>query len=252
MSKSTRKVLYLSVPLALVGLGSVAVAMGFWLHPAAKIVAAEETSPTVTSGIPRSDDAVSVPQEEAAPDEVPSYTLRLPDFSLTGRYSRPEPMPPAWDPRLGLARPFPRIQERPGAVAGSRVRNPGVAIRGTTAAPRKRERQVAQKAPETMPQVMTTAPLPSTLASELKDHQREVERCADRNMVVGGKAPTSTGKIAVRWVVRSDGSSDQVQVDENTVIDKKLSKCVVNTVNRWRFTPRNEGEAHLKSTFVFL
>ena len=251
MSKSTRKVLYLSVPLALVGLGSVAVAMGYWFHPAANVVAAEETRPTVTNGISRSDDAVLDAQEEATPDQVAGLTLRLPDFTLTGHYTRPEPMPPAWDPRLGLARPFPSIEERSGTVAGSRLRNPGVAIRGTTSAARKRERQVAQQAPETIPQVLTVA-VTSTLSSELRDRQRDVERCADRNTVVGGKAATSTGKIAVRWVVRSDGSSDQVQVDENTVIDKKLSKCVVNAVNRWRFSPRTEGDAHLKSTFVFL
>jgi hypothetical protein len=100
--------------------------------------------------------------------------------------------------------------------------------------------------------VVATAPVTDTLASELRDRRREVERCADRNMIVGAKAPTSTGKIAVRWVVRPDGSADQVQVQENTVVDKKLSKCVVNTVNSWRFTPRTAGEAHLQSTFVFL
>ena len=250
MSNSTRKWLFLGVPLALGGLGtSVAVAMGFWFHPAADIATAETTRAAVVAGITRSDDAGLAEQVEP-PDANPVY--RLPDFTLTARYPRSELAPPAWDPSVAGARPFPRVEERPGAVARSSVRNPGVAIHGTTSAPRKHERLVPRKAPEVLPQVVTTAPLPDTLASELRDHRREVERCADRNMIVGGKAPTSTGKIAVRWVVRPDGKSDQVQVDENTVVDKKLSKCVVNTVNSWRFSPRTEGDAHLRSTFVFL
>ena len=100
--------------------------------------------------------------------------------------------------------------------------------------------------------MVVPAPMTSTLASELRDHRREIDRCAGRGMVVGGAVPPPTGKIAVRWVVRSDGSSDQVQVEENTLDDKKLSKCVVNAVNRWRFSPQAEGDAHLQSTFVFL
>jgi hypothetical protein len=246
MSKSTLKWLYLTVPVG-IGVTSVAVAMGLWFYPAADIVAADPTP--APERITRSDAAgLGEPQASLSTSSLPVY--RLPDFSLTGRVSRREPAPPAWDPRVA-AGPFPTIEGRPGSVARSSVRNPGVTIRSATVA-RKHERVVARKEPETLPQVVATAPVTDTLASELRDRRREVERCADRNMIVGAKAPTSTGKIAVRWVVRPDGSADQVQVQENTVVDKKLSKCVVNTVNSWRFTPRTAGEAHLQSTFVFL
>lgn len=241
MSKSTLKWLYLTVPVG-IGVTSVALAMGLWFHPAADIAATDEAP--ISEGITHSDAAgLSEPQAS-----MPIY--RLPDFTLTGRLPRHEQAAPAWDPRI-TASPFPTIEGRPGPVARSSLRNPGVTIRGATVA-RKHERVVSRKEPEALPQVVATAPMTDTLASELRDRRREVERCADRNMIVGAKAPTSTGKIAVRWVVRPDGSADQVQVQENTVVDKKLSKCVVNTVNSWRFTPRTAGEAHLQSTFVFL
>ena len=245
MSKSTSKWLWLGVPVGVVAVGSVAVAMGFWIHPAADHAATDRARSATEDTITRSDAAALIEPMQPAP------FYRLPDFALIGRYSHGLSPAPAWDPSA-VAGPFPRIEDRPGPVARSSLRNPGVTIRGTTLA-RKRERVVPTKtSPSTLPQVVATAPLPNTLASELKDRRRDIDRCAGKQMVVGGAMAPPTGKIAVRWVVRADGSSSQVQVQENTVDDKKLSKCVLNTVHHWRFSPPTEGDAHVQSTFVFL
>ena len=79
MSKSTSKWLWLGVPVGIVAVGSVAVAMGFWIHPTADHAATDRTHSANEDTITRSDAESLIEPMQPAP------LYRLPDFALIGR-----------------------------------------------------------------------------------------------------------------------------------------------------------------------
>jgi hypothetical protein len=142
-----------------------------------------------------------------------------------------------------------RLSDGLGRWASVGLRDPGVRIaKAETAGSVERRVRRLSPSPEPPPGLLSGA----RLALESRAGRREIDRCAGRDLVPGGSVRPAAGKLVLRWVVRSDGSLGDLKVQEDSLHDARLSKCVVNAVRRWKFTPPTGGDAAVQSTFMFL
>ena len=182
---------------------------------------------------------------------LPALML-LPEVTIQGRFPQSTPSYP-WMSNYAAA-PFPRESNVVGRLASARVQNPGVRIGRAYAEKRveKPVRHVARPQAVVAAEAIPVAAPVVSMDSEINGRRREISECASRGQAPGSRSEPPSGKIALRWVVRADGSSGDVQVKENTVIDGKVSRCVLDTVRRWKFSAPPAGDAPTESTFVFL
>jgi hypothetical protein len=90
---------------------------------------------------------------------------------------------------------------------------------------------------------------PGSLEDTIQRHRSEIRACGEPTPTRGGRR--AHGKLALRWIVRPDGRADNVEIRENTVDDPRLTRCVVNSLERWQFDAPEGGPARVSSTFVF-
>ncbi len=163
------------------------------------------------------------------------------------------PVVPAltWDMRSRAGKFPQRMSGDFGHLANIALRKPGVRIARASTGER------AERTVRLSGQPSTELPPPgllggARLAAEMKGHRRQVDRCAGKGLVPGGTVSPPAGKLSLSWVVGSDGSSGDLKVLANTLDDASLSKCILDAVGRWKFTPPTDGVAPVQSTFMFL
>ncbi len=154
-----------------------------------------------------------------------------------------------WDMRSRSMGSPKTLSNGSGRLAKSGLRKSGVAIAsGSTGTGAERLVSPGVPSSESPPAGLVGG---ARLAAEIKAHKRGVDRCAGKGLVPGGSVSAPAGKLSLSWVIRSDGSSSNLAVLQNTLGDSRLSKCVVDAVSRWRFTPPS-ADTSIQSTFMFL
>lgn len=87
------------------------------------------------------------------------------------------------------------------------------------------------------------------VVSVLRKHLRELQRCYHRTVFPGTPL---VWKVALRWIVNSDGSVSQVKLQRSNVHIPQFHRCLVRSVSGWTFPrPRGGKKAKVHFPFVF-
>lgn len=210
---------------------------------------------------------------------VVTYWTRTPSVTLSGegpepphrvRSGVPETKPYEFSPFLVESHAsfsaFPRDRSVPatafltepfhsGVLGQSLVRNSGLRIDEPPNLNQKRERRATRLIRRPLLRERM-APESDNRARgqvvEKRERQRAIDRCAGKGVTIRGSATAPSGKLALRWIIRTDGSPNNLEIREDTLRDLKLSRCILNAVRMWRFSPPARGEESAQSTFIFL
>jgi hypothetical protein len=74
----------------------------------------------------------------------------------------------------------------------------------------------------------------------IQDHGPEIRKCYEARL---REDPRLRGKVAIRWIVRSDGSVLGAGVEDHltTLRDQVLHACMVSRIETWTFAPPAGG-----------
>jgi hypothetical protein len=87
----------------------------------------------------------------------------------------------------------------------------------------------------------------ATVARSVRDHAPAVKGCYDAAI---GKKHAPTGKLTMAWTINAAGKVEAVRVEKDDIRDARLTSCLRNTIEGWRFTPPAEP-VEVSFPFVF-
>jgi len=87
----------------------------------------------------------------------------------------------------------------------------------------------------------------ATVARSVRDHAPAVRGCYDAAI---GKKHAPTGKLIMAWTINAAGKVEAVRVEKDDIRDARLTSCLRNTIEGWRFTPPAEP-VEVSFPFVF-
>lgn len=83
----------------------------------------------------------------------------------------------------------------------------------------------------------------------VRAHRQEVRTCYEQQL---RKYPELKGKVAVKFHIATSGSVSSSAVEESTVANAELERCVVGKVATWIFPkPKGRGEVVVTYPFIF-
>ncbi len=99
-----------------------------------------------------------------------------------------------------------------------------------------------------------TAVIQGSLDKELirrviKRHIAQIRYCYERELQ---SSPGLFGKVATRFVISAAGRVQQAKVEQTTLKNAKVERCVLSKIRTWRFPkPKGGGIVIVKYPFIF-
>jgi TonB family protein len=81
----------------------------------------------------------------------------------------------------------------------------------------------------------------------VRRHLNQVRYCYEQELA---RAPTLTGRLAVRFTIAASGEVASSAIDSSTFDSPRVALCVVQAVRRWRF-PQPQGGGIVVATYPF-
>ena len=81
----------------------------------------------------------------------------------------------------------------------------------------------------------------------LKNSKKMVRHCYERALK---RQPQLEGQLGVQFTIGSKGHVVKVSVVDDTLQNRRVSKCITKRVSKWRFPSPEDGEVTVYSPFV--
>jgi TonB family protein len=82
----------------------------------------------------------------------------------------------------------------------------------------------------------------------VRAHINEVRHCYNQGLV---RDPALNGKVTVRFTIAATGRVSEASLASSTIPDRRVSRCIVKAVERWKFPkPRGGGIVEVEYPFV--
>ena len=83
----------------------------------------------------------------------------------------------------------------------------------------------------------------------IKDHIAQIRYCYERELQA---SPGLAGKVATRWIINANGRVERPKVDQTSLKNTKVERCVLSKIRTWRFPkPKGGGIVIVKYPFIF-
>jgi TonB family protein len=86
------------------------------------------------------------------------------------------------------------------------------------------------------------------LARVIRQGMAAIRACYERALK---RDPRLAGKLVLRFTITPAGTVSAVDLDEDTLRDPELARCLRETFLRWRFPAPTGGPAEISYPFVF-
>ncbi|MEN9797814.1 MAG: hypothetical protein RL653_1510 [Pseudomonadota bacterium] len=137
-----------------------------------------------------------------------------------------------------------------GAATGEAVGIGTIATKGagTVTQGEKKEVEIQAKTTLETAEVESTTVDREGLARYVKSRLRAITSCYEKELK---RNPSLKGRVVVRFTIKPDGRTTDVQVDENTVGSDAVAQCIRTLIRAWTFPFKPEEEATVSYPFVF-
>ncbi|MCK5690354.1 AgmX/PglI C-terminal domain-containing protein [Myxococcota bacterium] len=75
-----------------------------------------------------------------------------------------------------------------------------------------------------------------------------IRECYERGLK---KLPTLHGKISLKWQILADGRVGEIMINESTLGNEEVEKCITDSIKSWVFSPPAGGWVEVNYPFVF-
>ena len=83
----------------------------------------------------------------------------------------------------------------------------------------------------------------------IKTNLHEIKKCYELELKSN---PSLKGKVSVRFIVDTDGSTESVEVNESSIKSQRMQSCIVSKISSWNFSrPRNNSKVTVNYPFSF-
>ncbi|MEO1335084.1 MAG: AgmX/PglI C-terminal domain-containing protein, partial [Myxococcota bacterium] len=83
----------------------------------------------------------------------------------------------------------------------------------------------------------------------IKRHIAQIRYCYERELQV---TPGLFGKVSTLFVISAEGGVNQAKVEQTTLKNEKVERCVLSKIRTWKFPkPRGGGIVVVKYPFIF-
>ncbi|HEX2569963.1 MAG TPA: TonB family protein [Polyangia bacterium] len=89
---------------------------------------------------------------------------------------------------------------------------------------------------------------PDLVVQTIKSRKSAVIACYERALK---RNPGLSGKVVLRFTISSIGKVTSAEIEDDTMGDGEVNKCITSTVKNWRFPAPQGGEVQFAYPFVF-